>query len=54
MLISEGLTEKDIARQLGISVHTVHVHKNNIMDRLDIHTKAGLIKYALKMGLVQL
>jgi len=54
MLISEGLTEKEIARQLNISVHTVHVHKNNIMDKLDIHTKAGLIKYALKMGLIQL
>lgn len=53
-LISEGMTEKDIARQLNISVHTVHVHKNNIMEKLDIHTKAGLIKYALKMGLVQL
>ena len=54
MLISEGLTEKEIARQLNISVHTVHVHKNNIMEKLDIHTKAGLIKYALKMGLIQL
>jgi DNA-binding NarL/FixJ family response regulator len=54
MLISEGLTEKEIARQLNISVHTVHVHKNNIMEKLDIHTKAGLIKYALKMGMVQL
>lgn len=52
-LICEGLTEKDIADQLNISPHTVHVHKNNIMQSLDIHTKAGIIKYAIRRGIVQ-
>jgi len=32
----------------------VHVHINNIMNKVQIHNKAGLIKYAIKMGFVQL
>lgn len=53
-LICEGLTERDIAGQLNLSPHTIHVHKNNIMKKLNIHTKAGLIKHAIKEGIVQL
>jgi DNA-binding NarL/FixJ family response regulator len=52
--ISQGLTEKEIAFQLNISPNTVHVHINNIMKKVDIHNKAGLIKYAIKLGIVQL
>ncbi len=51
-LICEGKTEKEIARQLNISPHTVHVHKNNIMKILDIHTKAGLIRYGMRMKII--
>ncbi len=51
--VCQGLTEKEIAAQLNISPNTVHVHVNNIMRKLDIHTKAGLIKYAIKMGVIQ-
>lgn len=50
-LIGEGLTNKEIAGQLKISLNTVHVHRNNIMDKLDIHRQAGLIRYALKEGI---
>jgi DNA-binding NarL/FixJ family response regulator len=53
-LICDGLSEKEIAGRLDISSHTVHVHKNNIMNILDIHTKAGLIRYALREGIIQL
>jgi DNA-binding NarL/FixJ family response regulator len=53
-LICDGLTEKEIASLLDISTHTVHVHKNNIMSRLGIHTKAGLVKFALKNGIIQI
>jgi DNA-binding NarL/FixJ family response regulator len=53
-LICDGLTEKEIASLLGISTHTVHVHKNNIMSKLGIHTKAGLIKFALRTGITQI
>ncbi|MBA7554675.1 Oxygen regulatory protein NreC [subsurface metagenome] len=53
-LICDGCTDKDIARLLNISPNTVHVHKNNIMERIDIHTKAGLIRYAIRVGIVQI
>jgi DNA-binding NarL/FixJ family response regulator len=53
-LICDGLTEKEIASMLNISTHTVHVHKNNIMSKLGIHNKAGLIKYALRAGITQI
>jgi DNA-binding NarL/FixJ family response regulator len=52
--ICQGLTEKEIAYELSISPNTVHVHINNIMNKVQIHNKAGLIKYAIKMGIVQL
>ncbi|NBC29867.1 MAG: response regulator [Spirochaetes bacterium] len=52
-LICDGYTEKDIGKELNISYHTVHVHKNNIMKALDIHSKAELIKYAIKNQIVQ-
>ena len=52
-LICDGYTEKDIGQELNISYHTVHVHKNNIMKALDIHSKAELIKYAIKNKIVQ-
>ncbi len=53
-LISEGFTTKDMARQLNLSVNTVHVHRNNIMRKLDIHKQADLIRYALREGISQL
>ena len=53
-LICDGYTEKQIGEELNISYHTVHVHKNNIMKALDIHSKAELIKYAVKHRIVQL
>jgi DNA-binding NarL/FixJ family response regulator len=52
--VCQGLTEKEIAYELNISPNTVHVHINNIMNKVQIHNKAGLIKYAIKMGFVQL
>ena len=52
--VCQGLTEKEIAYQLNISPNTVHVHINNIMNKVQIHNKAGLIKYAIKMGFVQI
>ena len=52
-LICEGLTEREIAENLGISHHTVHVHKNNIMQTLHLHSKVDLVKYAVQHKLVQ-
>ncbi|MES9964521.1 MAG: response regulator transcription factor [Candidatus Sedimenticola sp. 20ELBAFRAG] len=53
-LIAEGQCNKDIARLLNISVRTVETHRLNIKNKLDIHTAAGLAKYAIEHGLVDL
>jgi len=50
-LIAEGFTTKEIAIQLNIAIDTVHAHRSNIMQKLDIHKQAGLIRYALKEGI---
>ncbi len=51
-LIAEGHTSKEIAVLLYISVKTVENHRANIMRKLDIHETAGLVRYAIKIGLV--
>jgi DNA-binding NarL/FixJ family response regulator len=52
-LIAEGKTTKAIARILGVSVKTVETHRVQLMDRLDIHDVASLVRYAIRVGLVQ-
>jgi DNA-binding CsgD family transcriptional regulator len=51
-LIAEGQTTKAIARELGISVKTVETHRSLLMERLSIRDVAGLVRYALRLGLV--
>jgi DNA-binding NarL/FixJ family response regulator len=51
-LVAEGLPTKGIARQLGISVKTAEAHRSQLMERLDIHDVAGLVRYALRTGLI--
>ena len=51
-LIADGKTTKDIARELEISVKTVESHRAQLMDRLNIHDVAGLVRHAIKVGLV--
>ncbi len=53
-LIAEGESNKEIARSLNISVRTVETHRQNIKSKLDIHTAAGLTKYAIEQGLIKL
>jgi len=53
-LIAEGLSNQDIGSRLGISVRTVERHRENIMDRLNLHNRTDLVKYALRKGLIQL
>lgn len=52
-LIAEGQTTKEIARTLHISVKTVETHRMQLMERLDIHDVAGLVKYAIRTGLIK-
>ncbi|SIQ10048.1 response regulator transcription factor [Marinobacterium stanieri] len=53
-LLAEGRNNKEIAKVLGISVRTVETHRQNIKSKLDIHTAAGLTRYAIEHDLVQL
>ncbi len=53
-LISEGKGSKEIATQLGLSVRTIETHRERIMSRLDIHSVAGLTRFAVACGLVPL
>jgi DNA-binding NarL/FixJ family response regulator len=52
-LIAEGKTNKEICQQLAISVKTVEAHRRNVMVKLDIHETAGLVRHAIKIGLIQ-
>jgi len=51
-LITEGMTSHNIADTLCISISTVDTHRKNIMSKLDIHSIAGLVKYAIKHKIV--
>jgi DNA-binding NarL/FixJ family response regulator len=51
-LIAEGMSTKVIARHLDISVKTVETHRTQLMERLGIHEIAGLVRYAIRCGLV--
>jgi len=53
-LVAEGSSSKEVAVQLKISLNTVHVHRNNIMKKLNLHKQSELIKYALKEGITGL
>lgn len=47
-LIAEGYSNKDMADNLNLSLNTIHVHRNNIMQKLNIHKETALVRYALK------
>jgi len=51
-LIAEGTTTKEIAQKLGVSVKTIETHRTQLMARLDIHDLAGLVRYAIRLGLI--
>ena len=50
-LIAEGFNSKEMSKKLNLSLNTIHVHRHNIMQRLNIHKQADLIRYALKEGI---
>ena len=52
-LVAEGKTTKEIASLLGISINTAESHRTNLMEKLDIHDTAGLVRYALRNGVIQ-
>lgn len=53
-LIAEGKSSKEIARLLDTSVKTIESHRASLMERLDIHDLAGLVRYAIRHGLISI
>lgn len=53
VLIAEGLTNAQIADRLYISVKTVQTHRAHIMEKLDLHDRSLLVRYAVRKGLIQ-
>jgi DNA-binding NarL/FixJ family response regulator len=53
-LIAEGYTNKQIAEILSISVKTVQAHRNNLMQKLDLHDRGELIKYAIQKKIIEI
>ncbi|HEU4522915.1 MAG TPA: response regulator transcription factor [Thermoanaerobaculia bacterium] len=52
-LVAEGNTTKEIALLLGVAAKTAETHRVKVMEKLDIHSTAGLVRYAIRRGLVQ-
>jgi len=52
-LVAESKTTKEIAVILGVSVKTAESHRSTLMEKLDIHSTAALVRYAIRRGLVE-
>ena len=52
-LIAEGRTTKEIASILKVAIKTVETHRTQMMERLNIHDIAGLVRYAIRVGLIR-
>jgi DNA-binding NarL/FixJ family response regulator len=50
-LVAEGLSTKEIARAMDLSVKTIDSHRTNLMNQLNIHDLAGLVRYAIRNGI---
>jgi two-component system response regulator NreC len=52
-LVAEGKTTKEIAGLLGVSVKTADSHRTRLMEKLELHETAGLVRYAIRHGLIE-
>ena len=52
-LVAEGRSNKEVAQLLGISVKTAMSHREHVMDKLDVHSRTDLIKFALRCGVIR-
>lgn len=52
-LIAEGKSNKEVAQHLCMSVKTVESHRSNLMKKLDLHETAGLVRHAIRIGLIE-
>lgn len=53
-LLAEGATSRDIAKYLGISLKTAMTHRSHVMEKLNVHSRAELIKVAVRKGILQI
>jgi len=53
-MIADGLSTKQIGSELNLSVKTIETYRAQIMDKLDIHDIAGLVRYAIRQGVISL
>jgi DNA-binding NarL/FixJ family response regulator len=51
-LVAEGLSNKEIATTLDISVKTAMSHRERVMEKLDLHSRTDLIRFAIKRGVI--
>jgi DNA-binding NarL/FixJ family response regulator len=52
-LIAYGDSGKQIAQKLGIAFRTARSHRSNLMEKLDAHSTASLVRYAIRTGLIE-
>jgi DNA-binding NarL/FixJ family response regulator len=52
-LVAEGRSNKEVAQLLGISVKTAMSHREHVMDKLDVHSRTDLIRFALRCGVIR-
>ena len=52
-LVAEGKTTKEVASLLGVSIKTAESHRSSLMEKLSIHETAGLVRYAIRIGLIR-
>jgi DNA-binding NarL/FixJ family response regulator len=52
-LVAEGKSNKEVAQVLCVAVSTVESHRKHIMDKLDLHNTAEIVRFAVRKGMVQ-
>ena len=53
LLVAAGKTTKEVAVILGVGVKTAETHRTRLMKKLDIHSTAGMVHYAIRRGLIE-
>lgn len=51
-LIAEGLTNKEVASRLGLSVYTIEAHRSRVMEKLNLQSSVDLVRFAIRHGLI--
>ena len=52
-LIAEGKSNKEVAQALDVAVSTVESHRKHVMEKLDLHNTAAIVRFAVRKGLIR-